>query len=210
MISPDPGVWLGVLFTFMVWSFLFKPTDLFTFLEYTIVGVSIGYTFVMGVQNIIKLGWSNLMAGQMLYLVPMILGLLLYANFFEKYRWVYRWPLAIMTGLGVGLAMRGEVSASFIKQIIGTIKPLTSTSPLAIFNNIVVVVSVVLVLYYFIFTVKFGEDSKSIFSSNRLRQAARILMMIGFGAHFGNVTTERFAYMMERVQYILITALGLG
>ena len=210
MISTNIGMWVGALFTLLVWTFLYKDNDLYVFAEYTYVGVSVGYGFAVAVKNIIDMGINPIMSGETLLIFPMILGCLLYTNFIPKYRWVSRWPMSVLVGLGVGLAMRGAIKSDFIDQIRGTLIPLVSNEgPLQTFNNILIVVTVVTILYYFVYTVEPSPNSSlGVFSKN-IRTIARALMMVGFGAAYGNVMMYRFTIFLGRIQYILYDLLGL-
>jgi hypothetical protein len=203
-------MWVGAILTILVWTFLYKDNDLYVFAEYTYVGVSVGYGFAVAIKNIIDMGINPIMAGEALLIVPLILGFLLYANFIPKYRWISRWPLAVLVGLGVGLAMRGAVKSDFIDQIRGTLLPLvTSEGPLQSFNNILIVITVITILYYFVYTVEPNPKSALGGFSSNIRTLARALMMVGFGAAYGNVMMYRFTIFLGRVQYILYDLLGL-
>jgi hypothetical protein len=203
-------MWVGAILTILVWTFLYKDNDLYVFAEYTYVGVSVGYGFAVAVKNIIDMGITPITSGETILIIPIILGFLLYANYIPKYRWVSRWPLSILVGLGVGLAMRGAVKSDFIDQIRGTILPLiASEGPLQSFNNILIIITVVTILYYFIYTVEPNPQSGLGAFSRNIRTLARALMMVGFGAAYGNVMMYRFTIFLGRVQYILYDLLGL-
>lgn len=209
MISTNLGMWVGAILTLMVWTFLYKDNDLYVFAEYTYVGVSVGYGFAVAVKNIIDMGITPILAGETLLIVPLILGVLLYTNFFPKARWVSQWPMAILVGLGVGLAMRGAIKSDFIDQIVGTFVPLMSPAgALQSFNNILIVVTVTSILYYFVYTVRASPGSGLGSASDKIRTLARALMMVGFGAAYGNVMMYRFTIFLGRVQFILYDLLG--
>jgi hypothetical protein len=203
-------MWIGALFTILVWTFLYKDNDLYVFAEYTYVGVSVGYGFAVAIKNIIDMGINPIMAGEVLLIIPLILGFLLYANFIPKYRWVSRWPLSVLVGLGVGLAMRGAIKSDFIDQIRGTLIPLVSPEgPFQSFNNILIVITVITILYYFVYTVEPNPKTALGSLSRNIRTLARVLMMVGFGAAYGNVMMYRFTIFLGRAQYILYDLLGL-
>jgi hypothetical protein len=203
-------MWIGALFTILVWTFLYKDNDLYVFAEYTYVGVSVGYGFAVAIKNIIDMGINPIMAGEVLLIIPLILGFLLYANFIPKYRWVSRWPLSVLVGLGVGLAMRGAIKSDFIDQIRGTLIPLVSPEgPFQSFNNILIVITVITILYYFVYTVEPNPKTALGSLSRNVRTLARVLMMVGFGAAYGNVMMYRFTIFLGRAQYILYDLLGL-
>jgi hypothetical protein len=203
-------MWVATIFTIFVWTFLYKDNDLYVFAEYTYVGVSVGYGFAVAVKNIIDMGITPIAAGETMLIIPLILGFLLYTNFVPQYRWISRWPMAVLVGLGVGLAMRGAIKSDFIDQIRGTLIPLVSSEgPLQTFNNILIIVVVITILYYFVYTIEPDPSGSLGAFSRNIRTIARALMMVGFGAAYGNVMMYRFTIFLGRVQYILYYLLGL-
>jgi len=208
MISTDIGVWIGVILTICAWSFLIKDQDLYRLAEYTFVPVASGYTVVQAIKIIMSTGTTPLLGGDISLLIPLILGVMLYFNYSSKYRWVSNWSMAILVGVGIGVSIRGTVKANFVDQIVNTMIPLAASTPLQSFTNIVIVVFVVTILSYFLYTIEpKGPQGKIM---GWAAPIARYMMMMGFGVSYGNMIANRLSILLGRVQYILFTALGLS
>jgi hypothetical protein len=113
--------------------------------------------------------------------------------------------MAVLVGLGTGISIRGVVGSEIIDQIRISMLPLWTGNIYDSFSNIMIVITVVLTLYYFIFT--FALEGKG---SDLLRQIARYLMMFVFGAGFANYTNSQFARLIGVVQFILYDFLGIS
>lgn len=103
VISPSRtfGVWIAAFLTLCIFSYLYRDNPFYRFSEAVFVGVSAGYAMVAGFWDslvntlLVKLspGWTRLWAvptieetqkPEWIYVIPLILGLLLFARFFLK------------------------------------------------------------------------------------------------------------------------------
>jgi len=192
MLSPQLGIWLGAFATISMYSYLYKDNLLFKIGEHLFIGLAAAHTVTMGVSNIREMAWTPLtVKGDLSWLVPMFLGLLLYTRFTKNYTWVSRTPIGFMMGIGAAITIRGQLEGSFIRQIRGSMLPLTTL------DNWIMVVGCVTTLTYFFFV-----------SSGRrgiLGQSATIgrwAMMIAFGAAFGNTVMARMSLLIGRMQFL--------
>jgi len=120
--------------------------------------------------------------------------------------WISRYPLAVITGIGTGVAVRGFVQANIVQQIIATSKPLWgSGAPLTYINNIIILVLTLSGLVFFVFTIPI-EKSRG---GRLIASIGRTGLMISFGALFGNTVLSRFSYLIGRMQFLLFEWLGL-
>ena len=130
-------------------------------------------------------------------IVPVILGLLLYARFFKNIAWLSRWSMSFMVGIGSGLAIYGGVNSQFLQQIKATMIPLNSI------DNILLVFGVLSILLYFFFSTEQRGAVK------RVASWGRWIMMITFGVSFGNVVMGRISLLLGAFEQILGNWLGL-
>ena len=198
-MSGDMGVWIAAIVTIGLISFVFKENNaLYRIVESLYVGVSAGYAIVVGWGNVRTLALQPLSRdGRTILVVPIILGLLLYARFFKRWAWLSRIPVAFLGGIGTGLAMRGLILSQVVNQIKACYVPPTS------FNNVFIAAGTLLVLLYFFFTIE---------QRGVIKHAARVgryVMMVGFGASFAGTATGRISLFIGRLQFLLGDWLGL-
>jgi hypothetical protein len=182
----------------MVYTFLVKDNIFYKIVEHLMIGLAIGYTLTMGVKNVISYGVKPLIAGNYLLIIPLLLGSFLYGRYYKGTRFLPSWPLAVIVGSGIGLAMRGAVQSQIIEQIIATGNvPFIKTNIFDTFNNFVVVVIVISVISYFFF----GFQHKG--GIGILAKIGRYGMMAAFGAAFGGVVMSRQTWLFGRLQFLV-------
>ena len=199
MVSADPQIWIQALLTIAATSFVFRDNIVFKVAQYTFIGVAAGHAIVMGVKNIINYGWVHLADGAYIYVVVFILGIMLYARFSKEYYWLYRYPIAFMVGNGVGISIRAAIHSDFIKNIAATASPLVATAPMDTINNIIIFVGCITALSHFIFTYEGMHKGTLGF----VPKVGRWMMLMAFGASFGNTVMTRFGMYQGRILFLL-------
>ena len=104
------GIFIAAGLTLCIYSFLYKDNPFYKFAEHLFVGVAAGYTIAMAWhQAVIRLIWVPMKTGDfaaiVFVIIPTLIGLLMFSRFVPKYRWLIRWPLALMIGFGAGAAI---------------------------------------------------------------------------------------------------------
>ena len=198
-ISSVVQIWLAALFTVWIYSIAFRDNVFFKFAEHTFVGAAAAHSIVMGVDNVIRYGWTPLTQGVVLYAFAFILGFALYTRYSDKYFWISRYPLALLVGTGIGLSMRAVVTAEFIAQIRSTAEvKLVGVDAWTAFSNLIFVILVLTVVYYFIFTFPgMHRGNLGIIST-----VARYGMMAAFGYSFANTILSRFNMIFGRIDFL--------
>lgn len=198
-IASDPWVWFGSLATLAILSgILWKDNDFFRGAENIFIGASSGYYFYIAFKNLVDLAWLPLARGQKpALIIPVALGVMLYARYIKKYAWLSRWGTAFLIAVGSGLSIFAAITSQFIAQIRANLLPLTS------FNNVVMVVTSLSVLMYFFFSFERKEPLTSISTLGRWA------MMVTFGVSFGNVVMGRISLLLGVLDRILGSWLGL-
>jgi hypothetical protein len=193
----DPAILVPVLLTLCAYSYVYKENAFWRFAEQTFIGLSMGYAFVLAIQQIQTVAWIPISTGKnYLFVVPLILGFMLYTRFSKRVAWVSYWPMALLIGLGTGVAMRTVVEAQIVQQISGTFLPLIAANPMTTFNNIAIVVMVFSSLYFFTFTMGTGK------TSDVVRRLGRYTLMLTFGATFGATVLTRMTLFIGRFTYL--------
>jgi hypothetical protein len=197
-ISTDPWIWIAAIGSIAIFSSLFKDNPLYRACEHVFVGSGAGYALSQAYRNIVIQGWQPMVNdGRTVLIIPLILGVLLYARFFRGIAWLSRWSMAFLIGIGTGISIYGVYNSQLLAQIKATMVPLSS------FDNIVMVVGVVSVLLYFLFTIPVKGPFKHVTSFGRW------MMMVTFGVSFGNVVMGRISLLLGVLETVYGKWLGL-
>ena len=199
MVSMDPQIWIAAFFTIAATSYAFRDNIVFKFAENTFIGIAAGHAIVMGVKNIRDYGWSHIMSGELIYVVVFVLGIMLYARFSDEYYWLYRYPIAFLVGNGVGISIRAAIHSDFIVQVRATATPLIASDALGTVNALITFVGCITAMSHFIFTYeKINEGALGWFP-----RIGRSMMLLAFGASFGNTVMSRFGMYQGRIIFLL-------
>ncbi len=185
-------IWISAIATLAMISLLFKENPYYRFFEHLFMGVGTGHAIVIGLTNLRNLAIIPLFQlAQYVLLIPLLLGIALYARYFKKIAWVSTIPIAILMGIGAGLGIKGAVESQFLDQITATFLPMNSI------NNVLFAVGTLSTIWYFFFTYKQPKAIRWIPS------VGRWTMMITLGASFGNAAMGRLSLLIGRFQFLL-------
>ncbi|MGA2627988.1 MAG: hypothetical protein ABSF63_13135 [Candidatus Bathyarchaeia archaeon] len=205
------GVWVGVFITLMVLSFLYKENPFFRLTEYVFIGLAAGYAFAASLRLFIDQALNPIFVnGNLTFIVPVILGSLFYAQFTKKYSSLYRLPLSLAIGYGLGVTIWSVFATFFVKQVIATMIPLFTGDVLTTFDNVVLVAGTILSLSYFIL----HREQKGVWGG--FTKIGKYFILATLGAVFGSTVLGRMAIIIQRVQFLVgdpafpWSALGMG
>ena len=116
---------------------------------------------------------------------------------YPKYRWVSRYPIAILVGSALGLGMSSRILPNLQKQVLSVITTSSLVTAMDWFNFFTIAVGTILIMMYFIFTYE------KVGVMNPASKLARWFIMIGLGAYFGNTVLFRFTMLTGRAQFFL-------
>ena len=191
-MSAKLGIWLAVFGTLAMMSLLIKENSYYRFFEHLFIGMSAGHATVLGINNVKSLAIKPLLeSGRIILIVPVLLGCALYARYWKKISWVSKIPLALLTGVGAGLGIKGAVQAQFLDQIKATFLSMNTV------GNVLFALGVVSTIWYFFFVYK---QRKAV---SWLPTVGRWTMMVTFGASFGNAAMGRLSLLIGRFQFLL-------
>jgi len=195
-MSLDMGIWVAGLVTLAILSHVWKENPFYRIAEHLYVGISAGHAVVMAWGNIRDTAVKPLAEeGQLVWIIPIVLGVLLYARYFKGVAWIARFPVAVMVGIGTGVAVRGAIHGDFVQQISATIR-------VGSVNDILLLVFVAASLSYFFFSRTIKGPVAAI------PQLGRVVLMVAFGAAFGTTVMGRMALLIGRIQFVLGDWLG--
>lgn len=197
-ISSNPWVWVQAIGMIAIFSFIFAENPVYRFCEHVYVGAGAGYAISVNVKAIYDNAYTPITKdGKFVLIIPVILGILLYARFFKSIAWLSRWSMSFLVGVGTGISIYGGINSQFVAQIRSAMLPLNTV------NNVIMVVGVLSILFYFFFSMEHKGAIKyiSVFG--------RWVMMVTFGVSFGNVVMGRISLLLGTLQSLLGTWLGL-
>jgi hypothetical protein len=216
------GVWIAAFLTLFVMSFLVKDNPFYKIAESIFIGVSAAYWMVVGFwgtivpnlfgklsPDLVRAWWVPGLGEnervEVIYLVPLILGVMLLWRLAPKGGWISRWPMAFFIGTFCGLRLISFLHADFLSQIRNGIVPLfvqeAGSSGADVLwdslRNVILVVGVLACLVYFFFSIE---------HRGVVGHTARLgvwFLMITFGAAFGYTVMGRIALLAIRIEFLL-------
>ncbi len=196
----DIGVWVAALLTLALYSFLYKDNPFYKFAEHLLVGISVGFLIVIAWMDTVvpKIIDPLFIHREWLVLIPVILGLLMFARFSSKHSWLSRPALALYIGFGAGVSIPANMQAYILAQMKATISPFINLVSVGdAINAALVLIGLCTTLLYFYFSKK---------HEGFLGRAAKLgiyFLMIFFGATFGFTVMARISLLIGRTTFLL-------
>jgi hypothetical protein len=202
MVTSDIGIWVGALYTIFIYTYFIseKQNVLYRFAQSTVVGCALGYivAIVMG-KTLDALVFTRVAAGQIIWIIPFLVGLLIYSRFIPGYAYIARTPIAIIVAVGLGLGARGSLDTQVFRQFLGVAKlGFTGVSAFEAINNIILVVGLLASIFYFYFTMSKGTER----TVAPFTLFGRYILLLYFGQRFGGTVMFRFTLFIGRLQYL--------
>ncbi|MEM0084092.1 MAG: hypothetical protein QW743_01165 [Candidatus Methanomethylicia archaeon] len=189
---------IAAALTLMIYSLLYRENILYRIAEHTFVGLYAGYGVAFAVKNILDQGVSRISAGNYWFIIPIILGIMLFTRFTVKQAWISRYSMAVMVGVGTGVSVRALIEAQIVRQIKASVISLT-TGPYTPIDNLIIVLGFISSFLYFFFT----DISVIRKPMGYIAKAGRYVLMFTFGGAFGGTVLSRMTLFTGRMQYLL-------
>ena len=209
------GIWVAALLTLCIYSFLYRDNPFYRFAEHLFVGISVGYGIVLTIhQGFIPFAWKPIAQavtqqqwGGLWRLIPIGIGALFFTRLVPTHAWLIRYPIAILIGVGSGLAIPNVMRADIFQQVHGTLTPFAQIhggelDAFQIFGAILMLLGVISTLTYFFFSV----EHRGVVGG--VSKIGIVFLMIGFGSAFGNTVMGRVSLLIQRVDFLLNSWLG--
>ena len=223
------GVWILVLMTLSILSYLYGDNPFYKIAEHIFVGVSAGYVFALTWWDQI---WPNLFgrlfpsyvdAGfefSPIYVIPLILGIFMLFRLIPSLSWLARIAIAYIVGMAAGLKFYVYINSNILMQIQNSAIDFNNDG-WTIFNHILILIGVISALVYFYFS----KEHKGFVGT--VSKVGIYFLMIKFGASFGfavmgrislligrfedliNYSSSEYNYASPVIFYILVFALGI-
>lgn len=219
----------GVVVTVGLFSVLYKENKFYRFCEHLFLGLAAGWAAVgVWTESLHTIWYDRMMgtvdeagkaqsAGHWIYAALLPVGFMSYMVFSKKHNWMARVPLGIVLGVWSGQQIQAYFD-TYGPQVRAGMKPIIGTSGFLVpgadsgidpqviaanvywsqaISNFLFMFTLVSVLSYFLFS--FEVKNKIILKVNIM---GRYLLMIGFGAIFGNTVMMRFTLVIDRMYFI--------
>lgn len=200
---------IAAFFTISIFSFMYKDNFMYKVAESIVVGISAGYFTVLLVWTSLRPKfWEPVIIDHNYwYIIPGLLGLMMYFRFSANWAWLARYPLALYIGIGSGIAIPLQLQTFVLTQVKATILPVhfivNSQINTEGINNFLIILFVISALIYFFFSL----DHKGIVGKSAT--FGIWIIMIGFGASFGYTVMARVSLLIGRIQFLLSDWLSL-
>ncbi|HUV35054.1 MAG TPA: hypothetical protein VMW22_08965 [Candidatus Desulfaltia sp.] len=192
------GLWTGWLLMLMIYSYpLYKENVTYRFAEHIFIGIFLAINLVVNFTNVIRICVTPLLGGDFMMIVPLVMGIMIYTMLIPEYRWISRYPIAVLVGAGFGLGMRGVIKPSILDAIVSTITAPSTGAMMDWVNFLYIAVGLISSVMYFLLTY---EHTGALQAPTRI---GRLFIMIGLGAYFGNTVLFRFTMLTGRAQFFL-------
>ena len=199
------GIWITVLMTLSIFSYLYGDNPFYKAAEHIFVGVSAGYIFSLTFWDTIKpnlfgrLFPSYVQAGfefDITYVIPLILGIFMLCRLSKKYSWLSRISIAYIVGMAAGLKLYVFLNSNLLIQIKSSMLDL-SVGYLDIINQIIILIGVISGLVYFFFS----KEHTGIVG--KVSKVGIYFLMIKFGASFGFAVMGRISLLIGRFEDLI-------
>jgi hypothetical protein len=188
LIDPDYlGLIVGSLVSIAAYTTLIGDNPISKATENLYLGILAGYLFATNWDYIYRNAVTKVQVGDVLYVIPLILSLMLLSRLKGGWMWLSRYPIVLSIGVGMGLAMRTTVMADFVQQIQATLLRWNSL------ENIVMILGTVTSAAYFLFTTRPSGPYRYV---NRV---GRVFLLIAFGVTYGQTVSFRFELVIGRL-----------
>jgi len=187
------GVWLAAICTLAVYSLLYRENVVFRFFEHVLIGLGTGYGAYYVITTVLQPRWYDptFHGGAWYGIFALLTSALFYTIYSRRYAWMARLGMGIMIGAGAGLGLVGFVT-EIMPQLSASMKPLNTV------NNAIFLLTMLAVMSYFFFSRAHG---KGLAISSRV---GRYLLMVAFGAIFGNTVMARMSLFIDRLEFLLL------
>ena len=194
------GMALGTFLIFSTLSMLYKDNPFFRVGQMAVMGSSIAHFILLNMQNVYNNAWTPLMGGDILMVIPLVLGLLMYSRLKKSTAWLARYPSSVLIGIGTGVMVAGTVSGQVLDQIAVTITDVLNGGGI---NSMIIAVGVVTSITFFVFT---KEHTGVVGSSAKI---GRKFLMISLGANWSGELVWYLTQLVGRLMYVknFLTAL---
>jgi hypothetical protein len=212
-VTEQVGLWIGFVFTLMIFSYVLGDNILYRLAIYVFVGLSAGYITIVTVESVI-LPWvrGTLLApetglgGTIIGIIPFILGLLLLLKTSPRLGRAGNIAIAFIIGVGTAVALVGAIT--------GTLLPLASSTGSSVrvdvLNGFLIFLGVASTLIYFQYLArrKPNGDIQRGLLVRFFGGVGQAFIVVTLGAIYAGAILTSLTIFSERIGFILARITG--
>ena len=142
------SIWIGTIMSLSGFSFTwFGNTLFFRFGQNLYLGAGVAFTFFTVWKSLTASAFTPIAAGRVTLIISLIIGALVFTRL-TKYRWLARYPIALLAGTGVGVIFGLTLRSQIINQLSDSIKNLITLTPDPISGVMMLVGTLTSLLYF--------------------------------------------------------------
>ncbi len=212
-MSEQVGLWIGFIFTLMIFSYILGDNFLYRIAVYVFVGLAAGYITLVTVENVIVpwiqgtlLSSSAGLGGILIGLVPFVFGILLLLKTSPRLGRIGNIAIAFIIGVGTAVALVGAIAGTLLPLAMST----GSGARVDVLNGFLISLGVVCTLLYFYYLARRQPDGST---QRRLvvRAAAgmgQLFIVVTLGAIYAGAILTSLTIFSERIGFILARITG--
>ncbi|MEM2094757.1 MAG: hypothetical protein QXI32_05620 [Candidatus Bathyarchaeia archaeon] len=204
----DPIAALVSIQIMAMWSYIyFGGSVVYDYIQDLYVASAVAYSAVMAYESLLTTGWNPLVTkGEWHYIIPIILGFLLFAIISRKWAWLQRWPSAILLGCGIGLGMASFAYADVTQQLVSAWD--LGLKHGLVFEWLVIIIGMALTFWFFVYTVPHKGPGVMPTVLDRLADIGKAFVMIYITSKYASTVMYRLTLFIGNLQRILWDWLG--
>ena len=208
------GCWISIFLTICIFSYLYGDNPVYKFAEHLFVGLSIGVAVIQGWYQTLKPNLVDKLVeipahpGNLWYLVPLILLVLLFTKLIPSVSWLARIPVAFLVSAFAAVKMTGEAQGNLVTQLGASMPDLAATyethgwwslsaNGAGVISDVILVLGLCSCLFYFYFSAPHSGALKPV------TRLAVWILMVSFGASFGLTVMGRISLAFGRALELL-------
>jgi len=176
--------------TLALMSYLWRENTVYRIFEHAFIGAAAGW----GAISTAQVTWTNYLEPSLktswLWYLTIPVGLMYLFFFSKKYFWLYRYPIALSIGSGLGVSFFRTMKTSFIEQLRGLMI-------IKDWQGVLLVVGTITALFYFYATREHTGPFRYV------SETGTWFLMIGFGAQVGTAVMARISLFIARANFLL-------
>jgi hypothetical protein len=204
----------GAILTLLALTYLAGDNPLYRLALHICAGVMVGYSFGVTVREVLLgVALPKLLSNPPAVVVPLVLGIMLLFKGFPKQAFVGNTSIALLVGVGTGVALGGALLGTLGPQVEATGQALSPSSwssfRLGPLDGLMIVVGTVCTLLAFTFTQPERDVDSFPWQSivDGAARVGRVFLVFTFGVAFAGAVTASLSIFVGRMAFLIDLAL---
>lgn len=199
------GTLVASFFILSVLSMLWKDNPVFRIGQQAVIGAATAHYIVLNFESVYKNALTPMMSGNLLLIIPLFLGLLMYTRLKKEIAWLARYPTAVLVGVGTGVMIAGTLRGQIIDQLKATVVDILNaptSGGFTVFNTVLILIGTITAVTFFTYTQKHATE-KGLTLLGWSAKMGRIFLMISLGANWSGEIVWYLTQLIGRLTYLI-------